>query len=170
MNIELKQLSKTYRVSKLEDKDIQTVFLLCRENPQFYRYCPPFVSVNEIKKDMQALPTGKSLEDKYYLGFWDENQLVAVMDLILEYPDEKTAFIGFFMMNAQLQGRGIGSKIIEEACTYLKEKFSYIRLGYVKGNRQSEGFWIKNKFHATGVITRTADYEIVMMQRRLWDM
>lgn len=34
------------------------------------------------------------------------------MDLILNFPDNDTAFIGFFMMNQALQGKGIGSEII----------------------------------------------------------
>ncbi len=165
MKIQL--LSKTYQVSNLEDKDIPIVFQLCQKNPQYYRYCPPAVSLEGIKADMQALPEGKSLEDKLYLGFWNKDELIAVMDLILEYPDQKTAFIGFFMMNADMQGKGIGSKIIEESCVYLKEYFSFVRLGYVRGNTQSESFWMKNGFTPTGVITQTENYEIIVMQKAL---
>ena len=31
------------------------------------------------------------------MGYYDGEKLIAVMDLILTYPDEQTAFIGFFM-------------------------------------------------------------------------
>ena len=140
---------------------------LCEGNPLFYQYCPPPVSEEGIRADMRALPPGKGPEDKYYLGFWSGDGLVAVMDLILRYPNEETAFIGFFMMNAAMQGKGTGTKIIEEACAYLKRAFSFVRLGYVKGNRQSEAFWLKNQFCPTGAATRTADYEIIVMQRDL---
>lgn len=34
------------------------------------------------------------------------------MDLIFRYPNEKTAFIGLFMMERSHQGKGTGSKII----------------------------------------------------------
>ena len=41
------------------------------------------------------------MEDKYYLGFFAGDELVAVMDLILNYPKADIAFIGFFMMNVR---------------------------------------------------------------------
>ena len=53
-------------------------------------------------------------EAKYYVGFYDGDILVAIMDLIDGYPDSDTAFIGFFIMNRQLQGRQIGTSIIQE--------------------------------------------------------
>lgn len=107
------------------------------------------------------------MKDKYYIGFRGDERLIAVMDLVLEYPDKKTAFIGFFMMDTGMQGKEIGSGIIENVCRYLAKRFSYVRLGYVKGNMQSEHFWMKNKFSPTGTVTQTEDYEIVMMQRTL---
>lgn len=165
--MEVQLLSETYMVSVLEDRDVPAVVQLCEGNPLFYQHCPPPVSEEGIRADMRALPPGKGLEDKYYLGFWSGGGLVAVMDLILRYPDEKTAFIGFFMMNAAMQGRGIGTKIVDEACACLKREFSFIRLGYVKGNCQSKAFWTKNRFRPTGVTTKTEDYEIVVMQREL---
>lgn len=162
MNIQ--RLSKTYEVTNLEEKDIPAVFQLCSQNPQYYQYCPPAVSREGIREDMQALPPGKCMKDKYYLGFWNGDELAAVMDLILEYPNAETAWIGFFMMNADMQGQGIGSKIVEEVCTYLKNRFKFVELGYVKGNKQSEGFWLKNGFRPTGAAAQTEDYEIIVMR------
>lgn len=168
MNIQA--LSKEYKVSIIKESDVPTVYELCLGNPQYYEYCPPAVSKESIRADMQALPPGKTEKDKYNIGFWSGEKLVAVMDLILEYPDKKTAFIGFFMMNASMQGKEVGSGIIEDACRYLAKEFSYVRLGYVKGNMQSEHFWIKNKFKPTGTVTQTKDYEVVVMQRTLPEM
>lgn len=165
MNI--RHLSKTYQVTRLNESHVHSILALCQKNPQYYRYCPPAVSAENILADMSALPPGKTTKDKYYLGFWQKEKLIAVMDLILAYPNKETAFIGFFMMESDMQGKGIGSGIIEDACRYLAKKFSYIRLGYVKGNMQGEHFWLKNKFIPTGIITQTDDYEIVVMQRKL---
>lgn len=44
-----------------------------------------------------------SFKDKYYVGFYHKDKLVAVMDLIVKYPNDETAFIGFFMMAKKLQ-------------------------------------------------------------------
>lgn len=165
MNI--KTLSKSYQVKKLEDTDVLAVYELCKRNPQYYKHCPPAVSEESIKADMQALPPGKTSEDKYYIGFYDDKKLLAVMDLIVKYPNDLTAFIGFFMMDADEQGKGTGSQIISELCGALKEEFTRVRLGYVKGNGQSENFWMKNLFEKTGVESKTDHYDVVMMQRTL---
>ena len=67
--------------------------------------------------------------------------------LIDGYPDGDTAFIGFFMMNRQLQGRRIGSSIIQDLCLYLKETgLKRVLLGIDKENPQSNAFWAKNGF------------------------
>ncbi|WP_334137339.1 GNAT family N-acetyltransferase [Eubacteriales bacterium mix99] len=166
--MEIELLSTKYRVKRMEEADIPEVYMLCKNNPLYYQYCPPFVTICSLKKDLTSLPKGKALKDKYYLGFYKGELLIAVMDLISGYPDAKTAFIGFFMMNQQVQGKGIGTAIITEACKYLKESgFSSVKLGYMKGNPQSESFWIKNHFQKTGVEAQTESHVIVVMQRHL---
>ena len=72
---------------------------------------------------------------------------MAILDLIDGYPDSDTGFIGFFMMNRQLQGRQIGTRIIQELCLYLKETgLKRVLLGIDKENPQSNAFWAKNGF------------------------
>lgn len=83
-----------------------------------------------IAGDLKALPPGKTSEDKYYIGFYDNNVLIAVMDLIKSFPDDETVLIGLFMMNKSVQRRGIGSRIINDLSEYLAETgVKYIRLG-----------------------------------------
>ena len=90
------------------------------------------------------------------------------MDLIFKFPNDTTAYIGFFMINKAVQGKGIGSEIIRELLIYLKKAgFSYVRLGYVKGNKESEGFWVKNGFVKTGVEKVEEDCTIIVLQREL---
>lgn len=145
------KLSTEYAVRKLDKADVDAVFELCRQNTIFYQYHPPFVTKNSILEDMEALPPGKENRDKFYIGFSLSGKLAAVMDLILDYPADNTAYIGFFMVNKELQGRGIGSEIIHD-CARCLEGLGYgkIRLAIDKGNPQSEAFWKKNGFIAAG--------------------
>ena len=99
VNFQIEQLSKQYEVRKLTDTDVAAVYALCKGNPLYYQYCPPFVTEDSIRADMAALPPHKTVEDKYYLGFFEGDRLMAVMDLILRFPTEETVFVGFFMMN-----------------------------------------------------------------------
>lgn len=166
MNIE--RLSTKYQIRKLTEDDIEIIYQLEINNPLFYEYCPPFVTRESIQEDMKALPPRKTYDDKYYIGFFDQEKLVAIMDLILKYPNDKTAFIGFFMMNQDDQGKSVGTSIIDECVSYLKSvNYEYIRLGYVKGNPQSQAFWVKNGFIKTGIEDRQENYTVVIMEREL---
>lgn len=159
-------LSTKYDVRKITNQDILDVFNLCKSNPLYYKYCPPTLSMEEIKSDLIALPPNKTIEDKYYIGFYESNQLIAVMDLICKYPNDDTAFIGFFMVNSKLQKAGIGSNIIAECLQYLKSVgYTKVRLGYVKNNPQSKAFWEKNHFKPTGVEVRQELYTAVVMEK-----
>ena len=122
---------------------------LMQGNPLYFQYCGGDAVPSEasIRRDMSIVPTGKTLEDKYYVGFFQDETLAAIMDLIDGYPEDDIAFVGFFMMNASLQGTGEGTRIIFRLCSQLKEQGNRaVRLGIDKGNPQSTHFWWKNGF------------------------
>ena len=140
-------LSKMFHVRELTDMDVEIVLELCRKNKIFYQYHPPFVTRASILSDMKALPPGKSYADKLYVGFFEDGRLAAVMDLILNYPEEHIAHIGLFMVDVEKQGLGVGSQIVGDTIAYLREEgFMKFRLGVDKGNPQSLAFWKKNGF------------------------
>lgn len=162
------KFSDRYSVRKLTVDDVTQAVELCKKNTMYYQYCPPFVTEEAVMDDMNALPKGKNKEDKYYVGYYDGNRLIAVMDLIDAYPNESTAFIGFFMTDVSIQHQGIGTKIVQELGQYLKRQgYQQIRLGWVKGNPQSEAFWHKNGFSETGVSNETNGYTVIVAQRDL---
>ena len=147
-DVKIKDLSKTFYVRKLDKDDIELIYDLSCKNHIYYQYHPPFVTRESILDDMKALPPGKSYDDKYYIGFFENDSLVAIMDLILDYPTKGIAFIGLFMTNIQYQHKGIGSNIISEITMSLKSLgYRKIRLGVDKGNPQSYSFWSKNNFN-----------------------
>ena len=102
--------SQKYAVRPLTAGDVDKILALCAENEQFYRYHPPLATRESVLEDMTALPPGKSAADKHYLGFFDGETLVAVLDLILDYPQDGTAYLGFFMTKKAVQGRGIAQR------------------------------------------------------------
>ena len=146
-DMDVSLLSGRYQVRCLTPADVPEIYTLCKENPLFYRHCPPFVTEQSILDDMQALPPNKTSADKFYVGYYDGTNLIAIMDLIRAYPRDEIAFIGFFMTAADVQNAGIGTGIITELCGCLKDMgFSAVRLGWVPGNPQAVHFWHKNGF------------------------
>ena len=161
-------LSDKYEVRRLSEEDIPQVISLCEKNTLYYKYCPPFVSEQSIRDDMSALPPGKTVVDKYYVGFFDEDRLVAVMDMIMAFPDKTTSFIGFFMTDVAVQNKGMGSKIIDELCDAMSRLgMKEIRLCWVEGNPQAEHFWHKNGFKETGATKVTEVYTAIVARKEL---
>ncbi len=145
--IDIKKLSKRYTVRKLNLDDVQMIYAFCKRNTQYYEYCGKEPSIELIEKDIEIAPPGILIEQKYYIGFFDNDKLVAVMDLVDGYPACDYVYIGFFMMDCELQGNGIGSKIVSESLEYLSEQgFQKCQLGIDKDNPQSNHFWRKNGF------------------------
>ena len=149
--MDIQRLSENYSVRRLDENDTEQIYALCRKNHIFYQYHPPLVTRESISEDMRALPPHTPRKNKFYLGFFDKKSLVAILDLILDYPAEKMAFIGLFMMNTAYQNRGIGSAILREVLQHLQSLgYKEVRLGVDKGNPQSHAFWVKNGFVTTG--------------------
>lgn len=166
--MDISRFSDRYNVRRLTEENIGNIYGLCRGNPLYYMHCPPFVTRESIARDLTVLPPGREPGDKYFLGFYEGERLIAVMDLINGYPDRNTVFIGFFMTDAAVQNRGVGSEIIDALCLSLKKLGkSSIRLGWVSTNPQAEHFWHKNHFFETGTVNHMDAYTVTVAERRL---
>ena len=166
MQVEL--LSDKYKVHILTNKNVDEIYDLLSKNILYYEYCPPFVTRQTIQEDMRILPPGKVIEDKYYIGICQDGKLIAVMDLNDGYPEKLIVYIGFFMMDISVQGRGIGTEIIDYLCRYLSGLgYESVRLAWVKGNPQSEHFWLKNGFTPLMETTSNVAEEVILAERIL---
>ena len=160
--------SPEYAIRPLTAADVDEILALCAENGQFYRYHPPLATRESILEDMTALPPGKCAANKHYLGFFDGETLVAMLDLIECYPQNDTAYIGFFMTKKERQGFGLGTELIGELLDELRQnKFRKVRLAVDRGNPQSRAFWEKNGFALTGEEFPHNDSAYLPMERTL---
>ena len=149
--MDIHKITNKFHVKRLSEEHVEEILALCKKNELFYQYHPPVATRESIIDDMNALPPNKEMKDKYFLGFYKGDSLAAVMDLIVDFPEEKVAYIGFFMVEMELQGQGIGTKVISDCMDYLKELgYQKVRLAIDEGNQQSQAFWKKNLFQKTG--------------------
>lgn len=168
--MDIQSLSSKYTVRRLVTSDTEIILKLNESNPLYFKYCPSAISRPMIRHDMTVVPPQKTKDDKYYVGFFDGDKLVAMMDLITKYPDDITAWIGFFMVDAQYAGKGLGTALIKEILSALSsEGFKQVELAVAKGNPQSEHFWKKNGFFKTGREEEETNYHytVVVMGRLL---
>ena len=135
------------RSGKLLREFININYKVINSHTLFYKYTEARPTREEIRNDMRITPPEIALSDKYSIGFFEGREFVAVMDLIDGYPKPENAYIGFFMMNQEYQGKQIGSAIISDTADYLRKTGkTAIRLAIDKGNPQSAHFWKKNGF------------------------
>lgn len=160
--MEIETRPGAYEVRRLDERDVDAILALCEGNSLFYQYHLPMATRESILADMTALPPNKRMEDKAYVGFFEEGKLTAVLDWISGYPTKETAWIGLFMVSAERQGQGVGSGIIRGLTESLRAVgYREIQLGVDKGNPQSFAFWKKNGFE----VLREDDY--IVMRRKI---
>ncbi|HFR3977785.1 TPA: GNAT family N-acetyltransferase [Streptococcus suis] len=160
----ISNFSTSFQVRKLTEADLEQVLALYQTNPLYFEHFPPLPSLESLANDLVDCPPGKSLSDKYFLGFWEHNRLVAILDLIDGYPTAEIAYIGLFMVDANLSSQGLGSRIMAELLSQLATYFKKVRLGYVESNPQSSYFWSKVGFCPTGEIKEMAGRRIVLSE------
>ena len=112
-----------FQMRRLGERDVDAILALCEGNRLFYQCHPPMATWESILADMTALPPGKGMEDKAYVGFFEGKKLVAVLDWISGYPAKETAWIGLFMVSGKAGER--------------RRKRNHPRHG-----RESEGGWV----------------------------
>ena len=153
--IDVSKLSARYSVSALTEADAGEVLAIYRGNPQYFEYSDARPTLEQVVDDMSITPPGIDSSSKYYVGFYQDGVLVAVMDLIDGYPQADVGYVGFFMMNAAYQGKELGSAIVAEAVAYLKTVGkNSLRLAIEKDNPQSNRFWEKNGFRVVKEVDR----------------
>ncbi len=145
--IDVTKLSARYRVRALCERDIGAVLAIYLENGLFFRYCAAKPTREQVLEDMTVTPPHTARSAKHFVGFFRQEELIAVMDLIDGYPQPDIAYLGLFMLKAAEQGKGHGGAILREAEAFLKAGgFRAIRLAINKGNPQATHFWQKNGY------------------------
>lgn len=166
IRLPLNELTGTYAVRELTADDVPEMLRLARTNPLFYQYMRPDPTAENLKADLRALPPRRTLADKHFFGWFEGGKLVAMMDLIWRYPKPDMAFIGWYILDASVQGRGLGRKLISEVLAMLnRQGVREVRLGRIEGNPQSERFWHACGFAENGLGYDTDGYHVIIMAK-----
>lgn len=149
--LDIQALAIDFDVRRITEADIADVYRLAKSNSQYYSYMHSVPTVESLTEIISRLPEGAAASGKFFVGFYDQKYLVAVLDLITGYPEGDDAFIGWFMVDGALQGQGIGSRIFADVRAALKgQGYDYLSLGCVPENAEAIAFWTAQGFQATG--------------------
>lgn len=168
IRLPVERLSGMYAVRQLSAEDIPEMLRVALSNPLFYQYMRPDPTAENLAAAMKALPPRRTLADKHFFGWFEGERLLAMMDLILRYPKQDMAFIGWFILDGAVQGRGIGRRLVGDVLELLKTHgVTEVRLGRIEGNPQSEHFWRVCGFSENGLGYDTDDYHVTVMAKML---
>lgn len=118
--INIEALSSEFKTKKIDEGDISDVYNLCRSNNKYYRTLKEKPSKKRLTEVISELPEGTNDSQKYFVGFYDKDNLIAILDLITSYPNTNDAFIGWFMVDETLHRQGIGSQLFADIRAALK--------------------------------------------------
>ena len=165
--LDIESLSSEYKVKRITRSDISDVYDLAKANTKYYSCMNTEPTPDSLTEVISEVPEGAGETDKFFVGFYDkDDKLTAVMDLITGYPEKDDAFIGWFMVDAELQGKGIGSQIFADVRAAMKaQNYDKLSLECASSNEDAVAFWSSQGFVITGKEKDRGDYTAVTMEK-----
>ncbi|WP_202708876.1 GNAT family N-acetyltransferase [Sporosalibacterium faouarense] len=147
--IKINNMELFFRRITIEDKD---------KVMNLFRECKDFFVLTEgvIPYDSDSffydLPPGKNLEEKYLYGVFDKNSLVAVIDMVSNYPEKGEWIIGLFLIHTKIRGIGLGREIHNLIKNFIISKGAEkLRIGVLEQNTNALKFWNKIGYKQTKI-------------------
>ena len=162
-----------YQVRRLDQSDAENVLALMKTNPGYFSYLQEKeVTYEQVIEDMTELPPNTDASAKYFVGFYQNDKLDAIMDYIDGYPEKNTLFIGLFMIHGINQGKGYGKRIMLDFMRRAKlDGYEFVRLGCVDHNKEGFAFWSSLGFTEIKRVVSSGenrkDWNVIIMQYSL---
>jgi RimJ/RimL family protein N-acetyltransferase len=139
-----------YTIRLAEPKDQRDIQSLYESDPSYFEIAqgaPPGSA--EVQSLFTALPEGKDYGDKFvYTIFDNSGDLVAVIDLIRDYPRNGLWFLGLLFVAPCCRNIGLGTSILDAICAHVKQHGGHtLRLGVVRGNIRARALYDRLGFH-----------------------
>jgi len=148
-SLDIEALSTSHQVRRITQADISDVYALCKSNQKYYECINSAPTVESLTEIISQIPDGAGTDDKYFVGFYEHDRLISVLDLITGYPEKDDAFIGWFMVDGKLQRHGIGSQIFADVRAAMAgQGYDYLSLSCEKENAEAIAFWQSQGFKA----------------------
>lgn len=139
----LKTQIEDYNIKKISENEYVELHALHKTNSEYYSYIQDHeVTLDESIEDTVALPPNIGSDSKFYIGFYNNDKLEAIMDYIEGYPSGKIIWIGLFMVDGNLKRRGIGRNIMSGFLGSISDSdFKSVQLGVIEANFKAKQFW-----------------------------
>ncbi|ALO03541.1 GNAT family N-acetyltransferase [Lactiplantibacillus paraplantarum] len=132
-----------FKIRLLTLADQEALLALEQSNPRYHQYFSPEpLTMTEIRHDLTAHPDEIAAAQKQVFGFYLANRLVAVLDLLNQYPQEQLLFVGLLMVNQTYQRKSVGQVIMTGLMqAALQSNITAIQLTRVTADDGVARFW-----------------------------
>ncbi len=120
---------------------MQTLYDRCTDFALLTDGQPP--SPTAALEEFDALPPGKTQDDKYILGLFDlQNNLLGIIESIRHYPDDRTWWLGLMMLSPDRRGQGLGSEFYRAFENWVTiQGVKQVSLSVIEANELGLRFW-----------------------------
>lgn len=170
---DLQELLSEYKIKIISEEDYDNLYNLELSNIDFYMCTQGrAVTYEEAVQDTIDLPPNTTQNQKFYICFYDNEKLVAIMDYIEHYPSKGIVWIGLFMTDITVKRKKLGTKLISEFIQALKKNDIHkLQLGCVDSNNVGMQFWESLDMHEIRRVVskddNRPDWNIIVFERSL---
>ncbi len=155
------------------EADLPAIQALFESDPGYFllvQGTPP--DAGEARNLIKELPDGKSYADKFVYTIHHGAQLLAVIDVIRDYPEEGTWFLGLIFLAWSVRGTGLSRRLIEAIRAHVVSKGGRsLRLAVVRTNRHARALYdrvgFKYAFSVERVLRPDFRVDVDVMELRL---
>ena len=153
---------------RLKEEDLPELLTFCLENEAYFSYIRSTPQTETLRQQLTVLPTNTVPEQKFFIGLWEKNSLVAIADLIMDWPRAGVVYVGWFMVARALQSKGFGRHLEAQLSSWLKATgYHTLRLACVEDNLPGFAFWERCGFLPTGQRCNQDAYSVLLLEKEL---
>lgn len=170
---DLKQkLKQRYTIKKITESNINDSYNLMKDNKYYYsRTQFHEVNLKECLNDLIKLPPDTEISQKFYIGIYEEDHCIALLDYVERYPKDSVVYLGLYMLSIEKHGKNIASSIINQFFECTKSNgFTEIKLSCYEKNEIGMKFWTKLGFTIEKESSRVIDsqtFKLMELQKHL---
>lgn len=112
-----------YTVKRLTPADVDEILALQAKHSEYHQhYQTNPVTKEDILAELETLPPKALPEQKFYLGFYAQDELVVLVDLVLDHPQANCTWLGLVMTEKTKLRQHYATKVLTALRSALKRE------------------------------------------------
>jgi len=110
-------------------------------------------TANAARETFEALPPGKTYDDKFVFGIYFGTEIIGCVDLIDGFPNSSTAMLGLLLLRESHQKQGLGKQAYHAVEQFIagRPHLTAVRIGVIATNEIAFPFWRSLGFVENGI-------------------